>query len=106
MSKSATKTAKLADEFIGSYEVISGVQVSIKKGSACDYADMRASQLVALLDLEFLAAACEHTELSETTTAGFRWLASVLAGELQQLIGIVRQEALSHAVAKEGASHV
>jgi hypothetical protein len=90
MSEVATHEAEVEN---ASYRVFEGVRTSVAAGAARDYATTRASQLIALLDLKRLADDCKHSPVCSETNAGFIWLASGMAEELKELIGIIATDA-------------
>lgn len=90
-------------QFIGNFKLNNGAHVFIEKGGAQNYASMRANQLKALLNLEFLASDCRHSTITKDTADNFRWLAASLAGELSDLIDIVDADAREEAHANGGA---
>jgi hypothetical protein len=91
-------------EIIGSYSVFSGVQISIEKGTAVDYASMLAGQLSALLQTRTLARDCEHSIVGEDTEINSHWLACNLADELEHLIKIVDADAQDKALRLKGGA--
>lgn len=76
------------------YEIIHGATISIESHHVLAYAYKRSAQLSAILELESLAADCEHSTASEQTLTNFRWLATSLATEVMVLLDLaVEREA-------------
>ena len=77
--------------------------MAIDPGQAEGYAQMRASQLSALLAVISLAKDCEHTILDDATLDNANWLATSLAGEMINLIGVVAKDRGVHHTAADPA---
>jgi hypothetical protein len=86
MAKANNSSSSTPADMAGAYQLIHGVQVSIERGCAQDYAHMRAVQLHALLEVLAVARQCEHAVMGEQAAANAHWLASSLAEELVRLI--------------------
>jgi hypothetical protein len=83
-------------EFVGSFKSFNGGHVFIEKGNAQDYASMRASQLSALIQLQWLvneAHGAGGSTLGKGANSDVLWLASSLAEELVFLIDLVDADA-------------
>jgi hypothetical protein len=72
---------------------INGAQVSVERGDARSYAEMRAAQLSALLHMTYGGGQEAFQTLNETLQDNLLWLASTLADELGHLIPLVADEA-------------
>lgn len=81
----------LKTQFIGAYTIGNMAQVSIIRGTALDYANMRASQLDALLHATYGDDGFDR--FSDEIKNDILWLASRLADELKNLLPIVNDDA-------------
>jgi len=92
ISKKQTASGK-TKEIIGSFPGDYGGNVSIDRGSALDYANMRASQLNSLLTLCYGGGGEAFRECAEHIQDNVLWLAASLAGELSALLPLVSADA-------------
>lgn len=70
------------------YEVFTGVHISLEDGAAEDYAEMKFAQLSAILELKRLALDCPHTSIDKATDSAFIGLAISITSELKHLFQI------------------
>lgn len=89
MADANTTAPRSLPQFIGNYQTDEGCHISIERGSAADYASMRAGQLHGLLTLLYGAGGDSFREYSDTVQENVLWLAANLAGELEHLIPII-----------------
>jgi hypothetical protein len=82
-----------APEYIGSYEAAPGVVVSIKKGDAFIYADNKAAQLAALLNLTYGGGGEAFRNMSIQLQDNVLWLAADMATELVDLLRVACDDA-------------
>jgi hypothetical protein len=90
-----------APEYAGSYDIQGMATISIKRGDATNYANMRAAQLSALLNTICGEGGDEFRRHDSITQDNYLWATRCLAEEVGHLIEIVARDARAQANAAQ-----
>lgn len=96
MRKSDKSTALPLENVLGHFESLQpGVKIVVTENNAYDYCSMRACQLSALLSIISGAGHDNFADYNDATQDNVKWLARTLAHEIENLLPLVRSEAMA-----------